>query len=294
MKRVLVAALLLAGCAPAFQVQRPEFNSKFTRKFAEVDGFRLHYDVVGKGSPVLFLHGFSSFLNAWDDTAKALADGHRSILVDLPGHGFSDRTDVDYSPNGVAKRVLGLLDALGEKRVSIVAHSWGASVALALALLAPDRVDKLVIVDGWMYSEQANLFMRWSQVPAVGEGLWNWFYDQNIELRYAMAFHEPEKWIDEAVVDGMKRIMALPGSKAAALAVIRSLDQLPDQETRYGEVRAPSLLIWCREDRVSDVGAGETLMNQIPASRLEVIPNCGHMPMIEQATRFQALLRGFL
>lgn len=290
---LLLAVPGLAACAASFQTQ-PLPIGKAGRQFVDVDGFRLNHDVKGSGPTVLFLHGFSSFLNVWDDSVKDLAATHKCITVDLPGHGFSDRRAGDYTPAGVARKVLGLLDRLGEKRVAIVAHSWGASIALALALAAPERVDRLVIVDGWMYDDQANLFMRWSRPSGFGDGLWGTYFDQQVEVRYGMAFKDPERWYDERVVDGLRRIMNLPGTEAAMLAAIRGLAALPDQERRYPEVRAPSLLLWCKDDTVSQPRFGERLLQALPASRMETLTDCGHMPMVEQATRFNALLKGFL
>jgi pimeloyl-ACP methyl ester carboxylesterase len=288
------AALVAAvGCSPAFQTQ-PLPASKADRKFVEVGGFRLHFDVVGEGAPVLFLHGFSSFLPVWDDTARALAAGRKSILVDLPGHGRSDRRNDDYTPRGVAATMLGFLDAVGEQRVSVVAHSWGASVALAMALAAPERIDRIVIVDGWMFAAQANTFMSWSQREGVGEFLWAWFYDQHVEQRYAAAFLDPEAHLDDRVVDALRGVLERPGSRAAGLAAIRGLKALPEQETRYGEIASPALLIWCREDRVSPPHFGEVLSNTLPDATLKVIPLCNHMPMVEQPAAFTGLLKGFL
>ncbi len=303
--RLFPLALALVACGASTFQTRPYEVSTYSRHLAEVDGFRLHYDVVpqalppdaapGPGPAVLFLHGYSSFLNMWYPTAVGLADRHRSILVDLPGHGLSDRREADYSPQGVAATMWKLLDQLGEQRVALVGHSWGASVALAMALQHPERVDRLVLVDGWVYEEQNNTFMDWAQVHGVGEALYGAFYDQQAELRYMMAFAEPEKWVDENVLEPMLRMMSMfEGSKAAGLAVVRELRRLPEQEPLYRTVAQPALLVWCREDTVSLPHYGERLANELPNARYELLPNCGHIPPIEQTPRFVSLLGGFL
>jgi pimeloyl-ACP methyl ester carboxylesterase len=320
-RRALVAWLLgsllvLGACASSFQ-EGPHDPGPRAKKLIKVniggpgghqqppgvnvpigdsnDTFQLNYDVVGEGAPVLYLHGYGSFMNMWYGTALALADGHRSILVDLPGHGLSDRRRMDYSPQGVARLLARFLEALGERRVTVVAHSWGASVALALALQAPERVERLVLVDGWVYQEQNNTFMDWAQADGVGEALYGVFYDQQIEYRYMSAFAEPEKWSDQEVMEAMASNMRdFPGSRAAALAVVRELRRLPSLEPRYGEVLQPALLVWCREDQVSLLRYGERLSNELPAARLEVIPQCGHIAPIEQQAAFVGLLKGFL
>jgi len=298
MRRLILATLLaatLAACGASTFQEQPFDVTKWSRHLATVDGFQLHYDVVGDGRPVLFLHGYSSFLNMWYPTVAGLGGDVRSILVDLPGHGLSDRRQADYSPQGVAATMWKLMDQLGEQKLALVGHSWGASVALAMALQHPERVDRLVLVDGWVYEEQNNTFMDWAQVHGVGEALYGAFYDQQAELRYMMAFAEPEKWVDENVLAPMLRMMEkFPGAKAAGLAVVRELRRLPEQEPAYRTVSQPALLVWCREDQVSLPHYGERLANELPNARYELLPQCGHLPPIEQTARFVALLRSFL
>jgi abhydrolase domain-containing protein 6 len=278
-------------------------TSAWGRQYASVDGFQLHYDIIGDGAgpdgeskhTVLYLHGYSSFMNVWEPLARSLADQHRSVLVDLPGHGLSDRRQADYSPQGVAHILWGFLDGLGVERVSLVGHSWGASIAAAMILERPNQVEKLVVADGWLYLEQNGTFMDWAQAPGVGEALYGAFYDQQVEYRYAMAFDDPERWVDEAVLGPMTRMMErFPGAKASGLAVVRELRELPKQESRYSEIACPALLVWCRDDRISHPHYGERFANEIQSAELELIGPCGHMPMIEQATRFGALVEGFL
>jgi pimeloyl-ACP methyl ester carboxylesterase len=299
----LVLLVALVACGASTYQTAPYDVSRWARHLATVDGFQLHYDVVstpsgvegGEGKPVLFLHGYSSFLNMWYPTAVGLGPGYRAILVDLPGHGLSDRREADYSPQGVAATLWKLMDQLGEGTIAVVGHSWGASVALAMALQRPGRVSKLALVDGWVYEEQNNTFMDWAQVHGVGEALYGAFYDQQAELRYMMAFAEPEKWVDQDVLDPMLRMMErFPGAKAAGLAVVRALGRLPEQEPRYRTVTQPALLVWCREDQVSLPHYGERLASELPGARYEVIPQCGHLAPIEQTPRFVLLLRSFL
>jgi pimeloyl-ACP methyl ester carboxylesterase len=304
-RTVLPLALLvaLAACGASTYQTAPFDVSRWARHLVLVDGFQLHYDVVAGPAPadggpvktVLFLHGYSSFLNMWYPTALSLGPGYRAILVDLPGHGLSDRREVDYSPQGVAATLWKMMDQIGEGRLEVVGHSWGASVALAMALQQPARVERLALVDGWVYEEQNNTFMDWAQVHGVGEALYGAFYDQQAELRYMMAFAEPEKWVDQNVLEPMLRMMErFPGAKAAGLAVVRELRRLPEQEPLYRTVTQPALLVWCREDMVSLPHYGERLASELPAARLEIVQNCGHIAPIEQTTRFVALLRSFL
>ncbi len=112
-------------------------------------GIRLHYrDWGGKGPDLLLLHGLSSNSRIWDLTAPRLKLKYRVIALDLRGHGLSDVPESGYGFTDVNADVVAFLDAVGLDRVAIAGHSWGGTVALALAADHPDQVAGIVMVDG--------------------------------------------------------------------------------------------------------------------------------------------------
>jgi pimeloyl-ACP methyl ester carboxylesterase len=113
--------------------------------FATVEGIRLHFVEQGSGSPVVLLHGFASSLDVWNGVIPQLARRHRTVALDLKGFGASDRSAGDYSPRDQATLVWALLDHLGIREAALVGHSWGASVALAMALAAPQRTISIAL-----------------------------------------------------------------------------------------------------------------------------------------------------
>lgn len=261
--------------------------------YLRVDGVRVRYLDVGHGPPVVLVHGFASSLDAWDRVIPVLAgDHHRVLALDLKGFGWSGRPPGRYSPGAEAKLVLDLMDARGIGRADVVAHSWGASVALALALAHPKRVRRLVLYDAWVYESEVPSFFRWAKARPLGEILFTLFYKQRPEDRLALAYYDPRK-IPQSLVDAVKRALDRPGTVAAALATVRDLG-FTRLETRYHDVRQPALLIWGREDQVSPLANGERLSADLPDARLLVIPRCGHMPMVEAANRSNRALLAFL
>jgi pimeloyl-ACP methyl ester carboxylesterase len=131
-------------------------------------GLALHYlDWGNEGAPLLILvHGTSDHARSWDWTARALKDRFHVIALDLRGHG-----DSQWSPDGaylLAYHVLDLIeliDTLGEDQVTIIGHSFGGSVASRYAGLYPDRIRKLVLVDGFGPSPES--YATWAQYGAV-------------------------------------------------------------------------------------------------------------------------------
>ena len=276
----LLLGLLLPACL-AFHAG-PMPGEPADAKFATIDGVRLRYVDVGEGSPVVLIHGYASSLDTWSGLIPRLAELHRVIALDLKGFGWSDRPAGDYSPEAQAALVRGLLDELKVGRVAVVAHSWGAAVAVALALGSPERVERLALYDAYVYEEQVPMFFLWARAAGVGEALFAMFYNERPDERLALAFHDPSL-LSEELAEQVERAMERPGTRAAALAAARG-QRFEDVQTRYRGIEKPVLLIWGRDDVVTPLEYGERLLRDLPDARLEVYPQCGHFPMIEAGT----------
>ncbi|MBM4343957.1 MAG: alpha/beta fold hydrolase [Deltaproteobacteria bacterium] len=291
-------AVACAGCLSWHQGQMPGEPRDATYAALSEGGkaLRVRYRDQGpQGAPVVvLLHGFASALETWAAVAPRLARAHRVISLDLKGFGWTDRPAGDYSPQAQAKLVLALLDQRGVDRFSVVGHSWGSSVALAAALAAPERVQRVALYDAWVFEDQLPAFFRWARMDGVGEALFGLFYKERADDRLVRAFFDPTM-VREAFVEEVERALQRPGTVAAALAAARG-QRFADLQGRWAQVKQPTLLLWGREDAVSWLEFGERLASLLPDARLRVFPRCGHFPMIEAAeassTALEAFLRG--
>lgn len=294
--RVLLAALLalvgsLEGCLAFHAGPMPGEPADAT--FETIDGVRLRYlDTGGDGTPVVLIHGFASAIENWELVIPQLKDDHRVIALDLKGFGWSDRPEGDYSPQAEARLVLGLLDRLGVQRAAVVAHSWGSSVALAMALQAPERVTRLALYDAWVYEDQLPSFFLWARADGLGEFMVGAWYAERPDDRMIAAFYHKES-VPERLIEEVEAALERPGTKAAALAAIRG-QRFSELEPLYHTIERPALLLWGREDEVTTLEHGERLVRQLPDARLVVYERCGHFPMIEAAPASTRDLRAFL
>lgn len=288
MRRASLAALLLTGCVQFHTGPIPGAPEDAT--FTDVEGARVRFVDEGEGPAVVMIHGFGSSLNVWDGVRPALRDAHRVLAMDLKGFGWSDRPEGDYSPQAQARLVLALMDQRGIQEATVVAHSWGSSVALALTLMAPERVRRIALYSAFVYRDQRNTFAAWADADGMGEALFTMFYDQRPEERVAQAFFDPDR-VPEAFYDAAAESIERPGAAAAALAVTRGMHF---EEERYEEIEQPVLLLWGREDRVASLSAGERLYSQLAEADLRVFPRCGHFPMMEARRPSTRALRRFL
>ena len=149
-----VALLASVALLNQYLARKAERDNPPAGRFIEAKGVRLHYVERGRGDAVVMLHGNGSMIQDFESSGLAdlVAENHRAVVIDRPGFGHSDRPrNVVWTPDAQAE-VIGLaLAQLGVSRAIILGHSWGASVAVALALRSPDLVRGLVLASGYYY-----------------------------------------------------------------------------------------------------------------------------------------------
>lgn len=264
----------------------PVQNGQVITDYVTLEGARIRYSVRGKGPAVMMVHGFASSLNAWDTVVGPLSKSHKVVALDLKGFGWSDRPAGDYSPAAQARIVLALANHLGLEDFDLVAHSWGASVALRLALDAPERVRKIALYDAWVYAEQMPTFFWWSRTPFLGEFMFDLWYTERTDEKMASAFYD-KRYVTEAFVEVVEEQVNRPGTVAAALQAVRD-QRYEEYQQNYRKITHETLLLWGEDDVVTRLEFGKVLAADLPNARLITYPRCGHFPMIEansQSTR---------
>jgi pimeloyl-ACP methyl ester carboxylesterase len=150
------AALLLSSHVGA-QSLSPSINPIPGAKshFARLDTNQVHYLTAGKGTKTLVLiHGWSGNSGFWREQVPTLADKAQLILVDLPGHGQSDKPHVDYTMDYLARGVLAVMRDARADKATLIGHSMGVPVICRVHAQAPEKVAGLVAVDGLLRRPQ--------------------------------------------------------------------------------------------------------------------------------------------
>jgi len=261
-----------------------------------VDGHRLAYHEAGQGPPVLLLHGIPTSSLLWRDVMATLARRRRVVAPDLLNYGRSAKpARADVSINAQARLMLGLMDALGLRRVDLVAHDIGGGVAQLMAVRRPERIAKLALAntvcfDSWPIPEFKPL-----QEPGAEDGM---SLDDFLGMMRGFlpkGVHRPEALGEEAV-----EMMLAPWSdEAGKRALFRNFRRLNPEYTRAvaGELETlphPSLILWGRHDPFQKLAYGEKLAATIPDARLEVIENAAHWIMAEKPGEVAERLEAFL
>ena len=292
-------AAALSGCMAFHPDRLPDAPPEAA--FAEIGDTHVHFidrsptdPAAANGRTVVLVHGFGSSTTEWLGVIPELtAAGFRAVALDLRGHGWSSRPDGDYSIDAQARLLLDLVARLGIDRFSLVGHSWGSAVALRVALDAGERVDRVALYNGMFFEDQQPVLFAWARAPGLGELIYGGIYPERQADKLAFAFYDPEAHITEDLVERLAEAMDRPGTLAAALAGVRAMDY-SGLEAAYPSLRQPVLLLWGREDQVTPLEYGERLSNLLADARLVVLPQCGHLPMIEVPVASTAALMRFL
>ena len=248
--------------------------------YSTIRDTHIRYDVQGSGPTVVMIHGFASSLGVWEQMMPTLTKNYRVIRMDLKGFGWSSRPKGDYSPQEQSAIVWKLLEEIGVDDFMLVAHSWGSSVALNMALEQPKRIHKIALYDAWVYDEQLTSFFIWARNPGFGETLFTMWYKERADDRMSAAFYDVDRYVTQEFVDHVYSVLDRPGTVAAALEAVRGQHYETIQH-RYKDINIPTLLLWGKQDNVTPLWVGEKLASELPQSQLKTYGSCGHFPMIE-------------
>jgi pimeloyl-ACP methyl ester carboxylesterase len=243
---------------------------------------------------LVLVHGFGARLDNWRAVQDALATDRRVVAFDQKGFGKSERSDGDYGPDKHGRDVLTIMDALHIDRAVLGGHSYGGGVIMRTALLAPDRVRGVALVDALILEGQMPTSFRWARIPVVGEAIFSVLFSELPGEKYVMAFHDGQRFASAKVLDEVHLMQSQPGSTFAQLRTVRAM-HYGDVEGGYraalGDV--PRVVIWGEKDRVTPLRFGKVVAAAIDAP-LVVLPATGHVPLIERPTLVTHAIRDVL
>jgi pimeloyl-ACP methyl ester carboxylesterase len=257
-----------------------------------VDGLSLRYVRLGQGPPVVLLHGIASSIYTWKDVLPALGAHHDVIAVDLPGFGGS-AVPKEASGERAVRSVIGVMDALGLRRASLVGNSLGGAISVAVAAHAPERVDSLVLIDpaGYNFAAADRPF-----VLRLAAGVPTVLADALplrplVSLSLRQVFHDDTLVTPDRVAEYVAPLRR-PGAAAHLRGLLLATEGLGFPGV-VRAVRAPTLILWGRYDTWIPVGDASRFAADIPGSRV-VLLEAGHMPQEERPAETAALIAGFL
>ena len=291
----------LAACALAIlavAVMSAQSSSQPIARDVTVLGFRLHYLEAGRGAPVVLLHGLGGDGSRWAPNIEPLARDFHIFALDQIGFGQSDKPLANYHTGMLAEFLVDFLKAVNVGRASLVGNSMGAGVALYTAARFPQAVDKIVLADGGGYRQSADGGAAGRNGAGSGEAarrrqLQNSVTRDETREFFRILFHN-KQLVTDAMVDAQLQLRLRSAFTITKMqeAGEKGLGSLSQTDVRG--VKAPTLIVWGKYDELANPAGADRLEQTIPGSKKVIIDDCGHMPQIEKAAEFNALVRDFL
>jgi pimeloyl-ACP methyl ester carboxylesterase len=263
-----------------------------TPKFIDVAGTRTRYHDVGQGEPTILIHGGgpgASGLSNYRKNVEPLGAGRRVIVVDQPGFGETEGKLKDgpiFAAMGDFVR--SFMDAIGVQKASFVGNSLGGATSLMVALRAPDRVNRLVLMGTGgsqaIFSPMPTEGLRRMAMFNGGEGPTLAKLKGVIELLVFDSSSITEELLAERL-------------KAAMRTDVIDIFKRPPMDIwreNLASLKHKTLIVWGRDDRVVPIDSSFILLKSMPNAQLHVYPKCGHWAQWEKAEEFNVLVAGFL
>jgi pimeloyl-ACP methyl ester carboxylesterase len=277
--RAYLAIAFLLGASGCVRANEPSSSAISARisasarladgsdRFFEVDGFRIHYREIGRGEPVVLLHGRASNLEVWNWLADSLAKSYRVIAYDQRGAGLSTKSgDPARYGRSMANDVTGLLEHLGLRRAHVVGHSQGAVIAAYVAAHHPDRVATVALIAGPYSADSASYAS--SSAATV----------RDLEAGLGMLNFYRQRGLSDSLATAVNSEMMARNDAASLAATVRALGGLMMSSGVGPTIRVPLVVV---------VGTRDALLqpNRRFASwtgaRLVEVPEATHVSILQ-------------
>ena len=261
--------------------------------FVQINGIRLHYEIEGQGSPLLFIAGLGQPAIAWDpELIRTLAQSYRVITYDNRGTGLSDKPDEPYSISLFASDAIGLLDELSITRTHIFGVSMGGMIAQELGINHPQRVGSLTL--GCTTPGGRNAIAAPPESMKMLEGRAGMTPEEAGREGWKLSFSDAFVQTHRAQLEShLQRTLTHVTPRFAyerhfqATMTLRVFKQLKD-------ITAPTLVVTGRDDILIPATNSEILAREIPGAELRIFDNAGHGFFISVHEQFTAVFQDFL
>lgn len=270
----------------------------FSSSTFDTEHGRMHYVDVGAGPTVVLIHGTPTWSFLYRRIIADLSDDHRVVAPDLLGFGLSEKPQTEaVAPPRQAEHLRALLDHLDLGRLTMVVHDFGGPIGLAYALDHPDRVDRLVLFNTWMWA-QTDVVTTWaSRFFGTRLGRWiytNWNFSPNVML--PALTHQDLSSEDHA---HYQKPFPTPNTRHAPWVFARDLtganDWYAELWNRRDALRSiPALLLWGEQDPGFGRDARERWEDLFEQVETKTFAEAGHLLQEEEPDAVRSALRTFL
>jgi pimeloyl-ACP methyl ester carboxylesterase len=248
----------------------------------------VHYEVYGRGKPVILLHGWLGSWGLWQETMSFLGRYYRTYALDFWGFGESGKKRETYAVQDFVSLVDQFMEQLGIANAPLVGHSMGGTVSLSVAIKYPQRVNKVVVVGSPIVGSSLALPLKWAGYRPIAFMLFNMMG----AFRFGVRVASPFICRDERFADMMDRDL----SRTTVESFLRSIASLRRTDLRpmLGQINVPAMGMYGDRDVIVHPKQWEPMKRGIRHAYIERFPSAGHFPMLEEPQNFSERLKSFL
>jgi pimeloyl-ACP methyl ester carboxylesterase len=248
----------------------------------------VHYEVYGKGRPVILLHGWLGSWGLWQETMAYMGRYYRTYALDFWGFGESGKKRNSYDVQDFVSLVDQFMEQLGISQAPLVGHSMGGTVSLSVAIQYPHRARKVVVVGSPIVGSSLNFLLKMFGRKSVAYVVYNnmWGFQLFYHL-LAPLYSKDKRWPEMMDRDISKMTLE---SFLYSIASLRKTDLRP----RLNEVKIPAMGMYGDRDVVVHPGQWKDMLAGIPHARIERYHDAGHFIMLDEPQKFSEKLKNFL
>ena len=248
----------------------------------------VHYEVYGRGRPVILLHGWLGSWGLWQETMAYLGAFYRTYALDFWGFGESGKKRETYAVSDFVSLVDQFMEQLGIVNAPLVGHSMGGTVSLSVAIQYPRRVSKVVVVGSPMVGSSLAPLLKLAGNRSIAFMLFNMMS----VFRTGMRMYSPYICKDPRFPEMMDRDL----SRTTVESFLRSIASLrrTDLTPMLPQIKVPAMGMFGDKDVIVDPMQWQPMQKGIPHAVIERFPMAGHFPMLEEPTAFTQKLKAFL
>ncbi|MCA1900060.1 MAG: alpha/beta hydrolase [Chloroflexi bacterium] len=248
----------------------------------------VHYEVYGRGRPVILLHGWLGSWGLWQETMGYLGAFYRTYALDFWGFGESGKKRDTYAVSDFVSLVNQFMEQLGIARAPLVGHSMGGTVSLSVAIQYPERVSKVVVVGSPIIGSSLAPLLKLAGYRPIAFMLFNMMG----VFRAGMRVYSPYICKDPRFPDMMDRDLSRTTLESFLLSIasLRRTDLIP----LIPQIKVPVMGMYGDKDVIVHPMQWKPLLEGVPHAVIERFPQAGHFPMLEDPMVFSQKLKVFL
>lgn len=258
----------------------------------------LHYETIGRGKPIVLLHGWINSWDVWRTSMLSLTSqlqqpdnqSRRFYALDFWGFGDSAKPSLDlnnsYQLASYVEMVREFMDYMGLLKAPIAGHSMGGTVALQLALTYPERIEKVIVVGSPIVGSSLNLFLKLAGYQSIARLIWKYPIIRSIVMKLLLTGDNQQ--VQNMIFRDVERTTL--DSFFRSIGDLRDTDLLEDLQN----LTVPTLGIYGKRDNIVSPDNADLLMNRTDKAQVSIMNYSRHFPMKDEPDRFVNLVSDFL